>query len=192
VWNETRLGLVFDDPFLKLFRPIDVSIFTGLLTNLSIFGCILLILRKPLPTVYMLAATILICIIRACSLYFIALEPPIHIIPLADPILESTFYRGNALLKDLFFSGHTANVMLIGLLTEQVVVKRAMLFISGLVGLLLILQHVHYSIDVLAAPFFAVLTYKLSVKTVNRWFLYEVPDGKRCGCILQEMGLSKR
>jgi hypothetical protein len=82
--------------------------------------------------------------------------------------------------------------MLIGLLADQIIIKRTMVVISALVGLLLMLQHVHYSIDVLAAPFFAVLTYKLSIKAGNRWFLYDIPEGRRCGCILQEMGLSKR
>ncbi len=184
--------MTFDDPILQLFHPVDVSILTGIFTNLPIFICILLILHRPMSTVYMFTAAILICIIRACSLYFVALEPPIHIIPLADPILEATFYRGNALLKDLFFSGHTANIMLIGLLADQIIIKRTMVVISALVGLLLILQHVHYSIDVLAAPLFAVLTYKLSIKAGNRWFLYDIPEEQRCGCILQEMGLSKR
>jgi hypothetical protein len=191
VWNETRPGIIFNDPVLQLFNPVDVSVFTGLLTNLPIFFCILLIFQKPLTTVYTLVAAILICIVRAGSLYLVALEPPVHIIPLSDPLLEATFYRGSALLKDLFFSGHTANIILIGLLAEQVFVKRIMIIIAGIVGALLILQHVHYSIDVLAAPFFAVLTYKLSVKIANRWFLYDVPCDKRCGCILLETGISK-
>jgi hypothetical protein len=190
VWNETRPGAVFNDPILQLFQPVDMSLLTGLLTNLSIFFCILLILRKPLATVYMFAAAILICILRASSLYLVVLEPPVNIIPLADPLLEATFYRGSALLKDLFFSGHTANIILIGLLAEQVFVKRIMIIIACIVGALLMIQHVHYSIDVLAAPVFAVVTYKLSVHIGNRYFLYDIEEGKRCGCILREAGLS--
>jgi hypothetical protein len=191
VWNETRPGIVFNDPVLKLFHPVDLSVITGLLTNLSIFFCILLILQKPLATVYTFVCAILICIFRASSLYLVVLEPPVNIIPLYDPLLEATFYRGSALLKDLFFSGHTANIILIGLLAEQVFVKRIMIIIAGIVGVLLMLQHVHYSIDVLAAPVFAVLTYKQSVKIANRWILYDVPCDKRCGCILLETGISK-
>lgn len=139
----------------------------------------------------MFSAAILICILRASSLYLVVLEPPVNIIPLADPLLEATFYRGSTLLKDLFFSGHTANIILIGLLADQIFVKRIMIIIAGIVGILLMLQHVHYSIDVLAAPFFAVFTYKLSIKIANKWFLYDIPCDKRCGCILLETGISK-
>ena len=101
----------------------------------------------------------------------VPLEPPIGIIPLTDPIIENLFYGGQVLQKDLFFSGHTANIVLIGLLTDDLRMRKLLFFIACIVGFLLMWQRVHYSFDVFAAPFFAYLTYKLSVFSANATLL---------------------
>ena len=125
------------------------------------------IFRKPTTTVYFFIAAIVICCFRALTLYLLPLEPPVDIIPLTDPVIETLFYGGHVLLKDLFFSGHTANLILIGLIVEQRRIKN-LLFISGfLVGSMVMIQHVHYSIDVLAAPFFSFVTYRISIWVGN-------------------------
>ncbi len=177
---------------LMSFQPKNFSFLIGVLTNGSIFLCILLILKRPIDTIYFLSAGILMIILRSFTLYILPLEPPPMIIPLKDPILEMTFYKGKVLLKDLFFSGHTANIILMGLLTQNIVIKRSVIFLGFLVGLLLLLQHVHYSIDVMAAPVFAVLIYKSGIKVGNR--IFDVEDDeeiKRCGNIAVELGFRK-
>ncbi len=166
-WNETRSGMVFNDPILKLFNPIDLSTVISIFTLVPIFLGLIYIFRKPTTTVYFFIAAIVICCFRALTLYLLPLEPPINIIPLTDPVIETLFYGGHVLLKDLFFSGHTANLILIGLIVEQRRIKN-LLFISGfLVGSMVMIQHVHYSIDVLAAPFFSFVTYRISIWVGN-------------------------
>jgi len=192
IWNETRIGIHISDPILALITPVDLSIITGLMTNIPIFIGLLDIFRKPSNTIYLLYCVIGVCCFRSMTLFFFVLEPPVDIIPLSDPILESLFYGGSVLLKDLFFSGHTANLLLIGFLVENIFLKRFIILCAALVGSMLIIQHVHYSIDVFAAPFFAVLIYKLSIFTGNNTILNNISEGKRCGTLLYELGFKKQ
>ncbi|MBK9733827.1 MAG: hypothetical protein IPO92_02175 [Saprospiraceae bacterium] len=192
IWNENRIGVSFDDPILNLFMPINVSRTTSLLTLMPIFLALAFILRSPTTTVYFFIASIMICIFRSITLYFVVLEAPIHIIPLTDPIIENMFYGGQVLLKDLFFSGHTANLILVGFLVHEMWMKRLLLISGVLVGGLLLLQHVHYSIDVLAAPFFSVITYKISIYLGNTLFLNDFKKFQRSGEILKELGFRNK
>lgn len=192
VWNEQRAGHIFYDPLLESFSPRNFSLLIGLLTNISIISAIILILNKPMSVMYFLCAGIVMICVRSITLYLLPLEPPVNIIPLKDPILELTFYKGNVLLKDLFFSGHTANIILMGLLSEKLIIKRIMVINGFVVGLLLILQHVHFSIDVFLAPFFAIMVYKLSVIIVNRSLNIENEEIKRCGNLAIELGFKAK
>lgn len=192
IWNESRIGKIFNDPILGRFRPINVSALIGVLTNGAIFLAILSLLKRPSTTIYLLVAITMMCIIRGLSIYLVVLEPPVNIIPLRDPLLELSFYQGQVLLKDLFFSGHTANIILSGLLVENVRTKRIIIFLGLVVGVLLVLQHVHYSIDVIAAPIFAILTYKLSILIGNLWIINTTGIEKRHGKIWDELGFISR
>ena len=192
MWNENRIGVYFEDPILNLFMPVNMSRTTSLLTLMPIFLALAFILRSPTTTVYFFIASIFICIFRSITLYFVVLEAPIHIIPLTDPIIENMFYGGQVLLKDLFFSGHTANLILVGLLVHDMWMKRLLLTSGVIVGGLLLLQHVHYSIDVLAAPFFSVITYKISIYLGNTLFLNEFKKFQRSGEVLKELGFRNK
>ncbi|MGB4957830.1 MAG: phosphatase PAP2-related protein [Saprospiraceae bacterium] len=167
IWNETRTGININDPLLNLIGPYDLTLLIGLMTNLSILIGLIYIFKLPINSIYFFLAAIVICLLRASTLYFVVLEPPINIIPLKDPIIESLFYGGSVLQKDLFFSGHTANIIIIGLLSENIWLKRTILFIALIVGTMLVLQHVHYSVDVILAPVFAILAYKVSIHLGN-------------------------
>ena len=82
------------------------------------------------------------------------------ILPLHDLFLKNTFYCQEVLLKDLFFSGHTASVFLLYFLIPQKWVKRVLLAGGLTLGFLLMHQHVHYTIDIVAAPFFSWIAYQ--------------------------------
>ena len=171
IWNEGRAGYILNDHILNIFQPINLSRLTMSLTLIPIFIGMLLIFRKPASTVYFFFLGIFICVLRALTLYLVPLDPPLGIIPLTDPIIEKLFYGGNVLKKDLFFSGHTANIIIIGLLADIKIYRNIMYACAAIVGFLLMWQHVHYSIDVFAAPFFAVLAYKMSVYAGNHTLL---------------------
>ena len=175
-WNEGRLGYVFNDPILKLIPATDFSRVTMALTLIPIVFGIIVIFRHPKTTVYFFFTAIFICILRTITLYLTPLDPPNGIIPLTDPVIENLFYGGKVLLKDLFFSGHTANLVVIGLLLENKVYQRILFICATLVGILLMVQHVHYSIDVFAAPIFAIFAYKMAVLSGDKSIFFRKND----------------
>lgn len=149
---ESRTGVVLNDPFLNLLPPVNVSVPLFLLTYSGTLYGVGYVLRKPDLTIITALTYILILWLRMICMYFTPLEPPDNIIPLRDFILESTFYSGNINLKDLFFSGHTASMFLFFIVIPNKNIKWMYLIITFLVAILVILQHAHYTIDVLVAP----------------------------------------
>lgn len=154
-YNENRVGYSFDDPILKRFYPVDVSGMTfGITYVMGLLG-IIIALKKPALFIRLVQAYTLITFFRMLSMYLLPLEPPTDIIPLKDYCLQNTFYSGRNNLKDLFFSGHTATIFLFGIYFNETKLKILFWFGSAVIGMLLMLQHVHYSIDVFFAPLFA-------------------------------------
>ena len=66
------------------------------------------------------------------------------------------------IVRDLFFSGHTATMVLLALAGRGRTWRWVLGLATVAVGLLVLVQRVHYSYDVLAAPFFAWLAYALA------------------------------
>lgn len=71
------------------------------------------------------------------------------------------FGKGEILTKDLFFSGHTGTLFLLFLLVENKYLKTIFLAATILVGSAVLLQHVHYSVDVFVAPFVAYGSFRI-------------------------------
>ncbi len=160
-YNETRTGSVIHDPILALFDPINLTwstfalIYSGLLLGIFHFSGNPPILIRAVLTYSFLA------LFRICMMYSIPLDPPVEMISLKDPFVE-LFGTGNTLDRDLFFSGHTSTMFMLFLLAYKSVYKK--LFLAGviLVGTSVILQHAHYVIDVLVAPFVAYGSYRIA------------------------------
>jgi hypothetical protein len=91
---------------------------------------------------------------RIAAMWATPLEAPPGMIPLHDPLVR---FLGPAKLlsKDLFFSGHTSTLVLLALTVPGRAWCAAFLAASVAVGFSVLVQHVHYTIDVFAAPFFA-------------------------------------
>jgi hypothetical protein len=164
---EYRPGIVLPDPILDHFMPVNLSLLIFLLTYGSIIGGALLLIRNPNLFFTVLHGYMIILLFRVICLYFVPLEPPQNIIPLHDAILESSFYSGRLNLKDLFFSGHTAALCLFYFAMEKRILKNIFLLIVIIVGSAILIQHVHYTIDVVLAPFFAWISFSLA-KKMNR------------------------
>ena len=163
-FNENRFGYVFKDPILNLFEPVAISEVTFFITYFFAIYGIIISFREPALFVTLLQAYTIMTLFRITCLYVIPLEAPDKIIPLKDTFLQSTFYSGRENLKDLFFSGHTATIFLFAFAFRKIGIKIMFLFGASLVGILVIVQHVHYSIDVVAAPIFAFLSIKIQMK----------------------------
>jgi hypothetical protein len=156
-FNESRSGFIFLDPILNAIGPVDVSFTIFLVTySLSFFG-IVIVSKKPELLIKLVQAYTLMTLLRMLSLYLLPLEPPFAIIPLKDVFLRLSFYAGRENVKDLFFSGHTATLFLFSFVFLEKKLKWLFTFGAVMVGMLLMLQHVHYSVDVFAAPIMSYL-----------------------------------
>lgn len=103
---------------------------------------------------------------RSVAITLTHLGPPLAMndIYLASSITERFIYGA-----DYFFSGHTALPFIIALIFwEKKWLRYFYLIITGTFGFTALLGHVHYSIDVFAAPFIAYSTYALAKYVFRR------------------------
>lgn len=155
VFNEGRLGYQMFDPVLMILPEIDLSRIIFVTTYSAIFLGLLLSINSLGTLLATLQSIFILLVMRMICMSMVPLEPPIDIIPLQDDFLSNTFYDGQVLLKDLFFSGHTASIALLAFIIQDKMWSRLILILSVVVGSMLILQHVHYTLDVLCAFIFA-------------------------------------
>lgn len=160
---EARQGVVFSDPILNLFNPIDLTWLIFALIYISIVAAIAALLKNPKQLLFAIQLYTLMVAIRIAAMYLLPLAPPSTMIILNDPLVEF-FGTGQTLTKDLFFSGHTATLFILFLVSEKKMFKSVFLISTIAVALSVILQHVHYTIDVFAAVFFTYACYNLILK----------------------------
>jgi membrane-associated phospholipid phosphatase len=166
---ELRHGILLNDPLLRLMRPHDVSIpmfiIIWAITLLSVFRAA----QTPQMFLTFLWAYIFLSLARVLTITLIPLDPPIGLVNLRDP-LSNFFYGEKFVTKDLFFSGHTSAVFLLYLTIPGKMDKKLALLATACVGSLLLVQHVHYTLDVLGGLIFAWICYQLARKTVVKEF----------------------
>jgi PAP2 superfamily C-terminal len=158
-------GLQLHDPILNLFPPQDFSVLIFALIYISLIIVLWGLINKPYAIALGLGSYLIITLVRTLTMYVFTLDPPVGIIVLQDPFIDRIAYGGNVFTKDLFFSGHVATLTLLALLEERPLAKYWVICCVVCVGILIIIQRVHYTIDVVAAPF---ITYGI-VKLFN-WF----------------------
>ena len=159
-FKEQRDGVVLNDPILKSFNPIDLTWLIFALIYLSLIIFVITTFSKPNKLLISFQAYGLMLIFRTIAMYLTPFEAPEKIILLDDPFVQF-FAKGDILTKDLFFSGHTGTLFLVSLLAENKTLKTIFLILTILVGSAVLLQHVHYSIDVFVAPFVAFVSYRI-------------------------------
>lgn len=169
---EKRSGIVLNDPVLKLIPSFNVSKILFFLTYTGSIVGIILVLRKPDLFVLTLISYSLLLFFRFFFMYLTPLDPPLEIIPLRDWVLELTFYRGEPNLKDLFFSGHTATMVMFYFIHQKTKFRYLFLSYSFLIGIFVLIQHAHYTIDVVVAPFMAFVSYILA-KNILKYIKFE-------------------
>jgi hypothetical protein len=157
---ELRQGVVLPDPLLRLFKPVNLTWLTFGLIYLSLILALFLLAKNPTRLMFAIQVYILFIIVRILAMYLVPLNPPEYMIRLNDPFVQF-FGTGKLLTKDLFFSGHTATLFILFLVTQNKHFKYFFLAATVVVGIAVLIQHVHYSIDVFAAPFFTYACYRL-------------------------------
>ena len=163
---EQRSGRVIEDPVLDLLAPRDVSIPIFAMIWSSTILLIIRSIQKPHLFMVCMYGFILVSITRFATILLFPLEPPEGLIPLVDP-LSNSFYGKSYITRDLFYSGHTATQCLFFLCFHRKFDRLIALFCTIAIGFLVLVQHVHYTIDVIAAPFFTIGCYFLARKIVN-------------------------
>lgn len=162
---EQRHGTQFNDRLLQFLPAIDVSGVTFVVIwSMSVFLWIRCA-QKPYIFLVTLCSFVILCFTRMITISLFPLNPPEGLIPLRDPI-SSLFYGGPEVFitKDLFYSGHTATQFLIFLCLQKRNDK-IIAFLSTLtVAALVLIQHVHYTIDVLGAFVITYFVYLLGKK----------------------------
>lgn len=169
-YSHYRQSFQLNDWFF-IFQPFDLSITICLFTYSGILIAAGYLIRTP--ELFFNALNLLLAqnIIRAYCIYLVPLAPPEGMIYLNDPILAFAFYKGAEIKTDLFFSGHVSNLFLLALTIKELKLKYMVLIITVLVGIMLIVQRVHYSLDVISAPLISWIIYK----TLGKWLnFYQV------------------
>ena len=150
-------------PGWRLARQVVVGPVPARLLTLGLAVALTLFSRRPRLLVTSLQAYTLLMLCRMLMMWLIPLDPPENMILLRDPFLELLVGSGEVLTRDLFFSGHTSLPFLLFLVARERRFRTAFLLLTIAVGSCVILQHVHYTIDVVVAPFVAYGCYRLAV-----------------------------
>ncbi len=156
---EQRNGIKFNDYLLQWLPAYDLSLFIFV----TIWSMALLTFHRfrqdPQIFLTFLWGFILINLSRFVSIGLVPLNAPDNLVAIHDPI-SNFFYGPKFITKDLFFSGHTSAMFLMFLCLRKNTDKILALIATVLIGIAVLIQHVHYTMDVLMAP---LITYFLWV-----------------------------
>ncbi len=166
-WNRLTPGVILNDPIQKFFVPRDFSTIIFSITYSCAILFIIYIIARPRDFYYVARAFLVVFLLRGVFIVLIPLVPPTDTVPLHDPFLDFLVGENKDILNDLFYSGHMADLCIFFLCCRSVALK-SFTFLSAIaVAIMLVWQHVHYTADVIGAPFFAYVCYALFVK--GKW-----------------------
>jgi hypothetical protein len=143
------------DMILDNLSAIDLNFIIIEVAFIAIILSMAFILMRPRHILFTLKAFAIFVAIRAIfiSLTHVGIYPD-HIVP-GLGLFDDT-YRYLNFQTGLFFSGHTGLPILMALIFwREKWVRIVYLALSVVLGVAVLLAHVHYSIDVFAAPFMA-------------------------------------
>lgn len=166
LYIQTRSGIEMHDVVLSEIPAHDVSLYIFLVLYSFTGFLIWRVIENSSICITALWGYIFLCLARMITISLIPLEAPKDLIHLSDPF-SILFYGSNLITKDLFFSGHTATLFLVGLCMEHKREKYIVFGATVILGVLLLIQHVHYTADVLAAPVFSYLCWYMG-KTIAK------------------------
>ena len=165
-WIQLREGIQWNDPLLNALPALNVSYPIFGIIYLSVIYLLYRLLQDPKRFVWFAWAFNIETLFRFLTIYFVALNPPMGLVDLHDPLAEFFIYGENMpITKDLFFSGHTATMVFVCFFLPTAKERVIAITLSLLLVSLLLIQHVHYSLDVAAAPLFTLAAIWIVKKT---------------------------
>jgi hypothetical protein len=160
IW-EQRPGIQINDMVLNMMPPVNLSLPIFIFEYSAMLLSVAFIMVFPDRFVKGLQMFSIVILARTLSIYLVALEPPKDMVPLYDPMANFFLHTHDIFVdKDLFFSGHVAALVLLGLLVVNKYAKAWVFLSTFAVGVMIMWQHVHYSTDVLFAPVASYIAYK--------------------------------
>jgi hypothetical protein len=156
---QKRNGKLLDDWLLAIIPPRNVSVAIFAIIWAMILLAIVRAMKDPSMYITYCWTYIFVTAARLTCISLVPLEPPTGLIQLTDPI-TAIFYGNSVITKDLFFSGHTATLTLICLCLKKRNDRIVATVATIVVAFLLLVQHIHYTIDVLGAPVFVYVFYR--------------------------------
>lgn len=174
-YNETRPGAIIDDPILHYFNAIDLN----LLLFIAIYSSLLLgfiaFSFDPQQLITAFQTYTLLVLFRMLAMWLIPLDPPVGCIDLQDPVVF-IMGTGKKIVKDLFFSGHTSTAFMLFQVAKNKYLKAYFLLATVTVGISVILQKAHYTIDVYAGLIYSYASYQI-IKSLHKKY-YKSENGK--------------
>lgn len=156
-------GVHLPDLLFAYFESHDFSLILFLFTYGSLLIFMILHRSQPDKWYYFIKAYVVLLVLRSISVYLLPLSAPENAIPLNDPVLNNLFYPNGYSSRDLFFSGHVATVLLMAFFVQSKSWKLFFVVCAAVIAAGVVGQKVHYTIDVLAAPLFSWVIYKIAV-----------------------------
>jgi hypothetical protein len=166
---EQRPGVVLPDPVLSIFTPTDVTWITFSVIYAGLALALIHLFSRPSQMLLAFQAYIMLIVLRIMVMALTPLDAPPGLIVLADPFVEFFVGHGSTLTKDLFFSGHTSTLFLLFLVARGRRWKMFFLMCAVVVAFCVLIQHVHYTIDVIIAPGASYCAYR-SLQSVRELF----------------------
>jgi membrane-associated phospholipid phosphatase len=165
---ELRPGVVLNDPLLALLPPHNVAvplfIMIWTMAALTAFRAV----WNPRIFLVFVWSFLLLSIFRILSITLVPLEPPAGLIGLSDPLSNFFYGHDRFITKDLFFSGHTSTIFLLYLCLTGRGDRRVALAATFGVAFLLLVQHVHYTLDILGGFLFGWLSWWIGSRIVGK------------------------
>lgn len=159
---EHRHGTRLNDFILSKIPVYDLSWVIFSIMYFVVFAGFFYALTIPKLLSKALLAYAILTTLRLITIYLVNLDPPAGIIPLKDPFFALVLAPKEIVNKDLFFSGHTSTVFLFAFMIPHSLLKKIFYAFCILIPAMVLVQHVHYTIDVVLAPFFSYYAYKIA------------------------------
>ena len=164
---EGRTGTKLQDPFLELLPVRNVSWTVFFFLYMGILIALYCNWSKPKLLLLALQTYVLVTLLRVVAITLVPLEPPDGYLPLREPIVQFFTNGGRIISKDLFFSGHVSTICSMFFAVQSKRWKPVLGMFVVMVSFLVLLQHVHYTIDVVFAPFATWLCFLFNKKILN-------------------------
>jgi hypothetical protein len=160
-YNAQRPGVVLNDFVMQLLPLRDFSNWIFILEYLCVIVIVFYLADKPAAFARGVWSVAALFWLRIVTIVLIPLSPPADMIFLVDPFTTLFFGEGHQVVNDLFFSGHISLLALFFFMSDNRYIRIFLASATIVIGLMLVAQRVHYTMDVIMAPLFSLMVYKL-------------------------------